>query len=63
MFERCDVLTISRSGSYDDPRENQVSGICFGALQYHEHKMSVTTSNFFAKKQWPKEARIFFVIV
>jgi hypothetical protein len=33
-------------------------GFVSGARLCHEHKMSVTTSNFFfAKKEWPEKVR------
>jgi hypothetical protein len=47
-------------GSYENPRENQVGGICFGSSTVSEHKMSTTTITFSLRKtNGPRKPEIF----
>jgi hypothetical protein len=55
---RCYLELFLGGGSYENPQENEVGGICFRARLCHEHKMSATTNNFFfMKKDWTEKAR------
>jgi hypothetical protein len=55
----CKVLsqTISGMYSYENPKENQVSGIYSVDQHCYEHKVSATTNNFiFVKKRMAQQS-------
>jgi hypothetical protein len=56
-FVRSYLELFLGGGSYENPRENQVGGICVRARLYHEYKMSATT----AKQNGPRKPNMFYV--